>query len=70
VERPSKRHRMDGQETVVGELKDDDLEDVAGAVWPDHEHLRRIAVRIDVDDDNWVFDGVEDIDVINAVTPR
>lgn len=61
---------MNGEEPIVRELEDDDLEEVAGAVGADHEHLRRVGVRADVDNHDRAIDGVENIRIGDAVAPR
>jgi hypothetical protein len=62
-------HRMDG-EKIVGELEQDDLEEVAGLVWPDDEDLWRIGVGLEVDGDESVVDSVDHIGRGRAVTQR
>lgn len=70
MERPPEWHCVDGEEPIVRELEDDDLEEVAGAVGADHEHLRRVGVRLDVDNHDRAIDGVENIRIGDAVAPR
>ncbi len=70
MERPPEWHCVDGEEPIVGELEDDDLEEVAGTVGADHEHLRRVGVRLDVDNHDRAIDGVENIRIGDAVAPR
>lgn len=52
----------------IGQLENEELEEVARAVGADHEHLRWVGVRVDIDDDERMFDGVEDVRVGDAVT--
>jgi hypothetical protein len=54
--------------SVVGKLEDDHLEQVAGCVGTDHEHLRRVMVIVHVDDDDRAGDDVFDRLVRDAVT--
>jgi hypothetical protein len=60
-------HRMDG-EKIVGELEQDDLEEVASLVWPDDEDPGRIGVGLEVDGDEPVVDSVDHIGHGRAVT--
>ena len=50
MERGAKRHRVDRQEPIIGQNQDDHLEQVPGSVRADGQFLGRIAVGIEVDD--------------------
>lgn len=54
----------------VGEIEPDDLEEVAGGVRADGEHLRRVSIRLEVHDDDRVLDGVQDGLLVVAVLER
>lgn len=70
MELGSEGHGVDDQEVVVGELEQDDLEEVAGLVGSDDEDLRWISVRFEVHDDERMVDGVADVDFGCAVSER
>lgn len=59
---------MDGEEPIIGQLKNEELEKVAGEVGADHEDLRWVGVRVDIDNDERMVDGVEDVRVGDAMT--
>lgn len=59
---------MDGEEPIIGQLKNEELEEVAGEVGADHEDLRWVGVRVDIDNDERMVDGVEDVRVGDAMT--
>lgn len=60
---------MDRQNPVVGKHEHDHLEHVPGLIRPDRELLRRIAVRVKVDDDKRVIRGMADSGVGDPVPP-
>jgi hypothetical protein len=49
---------MDRQKPVVGEQEHDHLEHVPGLIRSDDELLRRVSVRLEVDDNERVIRGV------------
>jgi len=55
-------------EPIVGQLQNEALEEVAGDVRADHEHLRWVGIRVDIDNDERMVHGVEDVRVRDAVT--
>lgn len=59
---------MNGEEPIIGQLENEALEEVAGEVGADHEDLRWIGVRVDIDNDERMFDGMEDVRVRDAMT--
>ena len=59
---------MDRQKSFVSEHKDDHLEQVAGEIRTDRQLPWRIAVRIDIDDDECVVRGVAYRIVIDAMS--
>lgn len=69
MERRAKGHGVNGEEPAVGENKDDHLEQVPGLIWTEDQLLRRVAVRIEVDDDERVVGGMEDVGVVNTMPP-
>jgi hypothetical protein len=68
VEGPSQWHGVNSEEPIIGQLENEELEEVAGEVGADHERLRRVGVRVDIDNDERMFDGVEDVRIRDAVT--
>jgi hypothetical protein len=70
MEGGTQRHGVDRQEPIIGQLENDHLEQVACTVWADHEHLRRVVMLVDVDNDDRVIDNMLDRSVIDAVAPR
>ncbi len=69
MERRAKGHGMYGEEPVVGENQDDHLERVPGLVGTDDQLPRRVAVGIEVDDDDGVVGGMKDAGVVDTVPP-
>ena len=59
---------MNGEEPIAGQLENEELEEVAGDVRADHEHLRWVGIRVDIDNDERMVHGVEDVRVRDAVT--
>lgn len=59
---------MNGEEPIIGQLENEELEEVAGEVGADHEDLRWVGVRVDIDNDERMVDGVEDVRVGDAMT--
>ena len=58
---------MNGEESIIGQLEYEELEEVAGEVRADHENLRRVGVRVDIDDHERMVDGVEDVRIRDAM---
>ena len=52
---------MDHELDLLGELEPDDLEEVACRIWPDSEHTGRVGIRVEIDDDESMFGGMEDV---------
>ncbi len=50
---------MDREQSVVGELEHDHLEEVSGSVPPDCEHSRRVSFRVEIDDHDCVVNSME-----------
>lgn len=61
---------MDDQDLLVGQLDEDDFEEVAGKVRSDDEDLRRIGVGLEVGDHDAVVDRVRDLGLGEAVAQR
>ena len=59
---------MNGEEPIIGQLEYEELEQVAGDVGADHENLGRVSVRVHIDNDNRMVDGVEDVRIRDAMT--
>lgn len=59
---------MNDEEPIIRQLENEQLEEVSGEVRADHEDLRRVSVRVDIDNDERMFDGVEDVRVRDAMT--
>lgn len=66
MEGPAEFHRVD-HDGLVGELEPDDLQQVAGAVGADGQHSGWVAVGLEVDDHDRVFERVDGRGVIDAV---
>lgn len=58
---------MDRHHPLVGEGQGDDLEEVAGPVGSDEQHLWWIGVRIEVCDDDCVATGVQHVSVADTM---
>ena len=58
---------MDRQEPIIGQNQDDHFEQVSGLVRADGQFPGRIAVGIEVDDNQRVTRGVTDVSVRDAV---
>ena len=63
-----KRHGVDLEVLVLRKNKDDHLQHVPGAVRSNNEDLRWIGVRIEVDHDDRMIDGVLDVFVTDTVS--
>ncbi len=59
---------MNGEKPIIGQLENEELEEVAGEVGADHEHLRRVGLRVDVHNGERMFNGVEDVRIRDAMT--
>src|SRR5438132_11911885 len=70
VEGGTKRHCVDHQESILGEDEDDHFEKVACEIWPDGQLLGRIAVGVEVHDDQGVIGSVTDVLLTDPVSPR
>jgi hypothetical protein len=70
VEGGAKRHGVYRQSSIVGELEDDHLEQVARCIGADHEDLRRVVVLVHVRDDDRVVDDMRDGLLVDAVAAR
>lgn len=70
VVHPAKWHRMDRQQSILSEHQDDHLDHVAGPVRANHDHLRRIRLRIQIGDDEPVIVGMSDVVVDPVTTSR
>jgi len=67
MEGGAKTHGVDGQESILGKDEDDHFEQVAGLIRADGQLLGRIAVGIEVNDNQRVARGVTNVGVANAV---
>src|SRR3546814_412211 len=67
VERPPQWHGVDGEEPIIGQLENEELEEVAGEVGADHENLRWVGIRVHIGDHKWMVDGVEDVGIRDAM---
>ena len=54
---------MNREQLIAGQFEHDHFEEVPGSVGPDCEHLRRIRLGVETDDDNRVFSGVLDVGI-------
>jgi hypothetical protein len=61
VEGRAERHGVDHEIDVLGELKPDDLKEVAGMVGSDRKNLRRVGIGVEVDDGERMVESVEDV---------
>jgi hypothetical protein len=59
---------VNGEEPIIGQFENEELEEVAGEVGADHENLRRVGVRVDIDNNDRMVDGVEDVRIRDAMT--
>ena len=68
MERGANWHGVNRQQEGVCENEDDHFEQVPGSVWADGQFLGRIAVGIEIDDNERVVGGVMDVSVNDAVS--
>lgn len=68
MEGGAKRHAVNRQEPIVCENEDDHLEQLPGSVCADGQFLGRIAVGIEIDDNERVIGGVTDVSVSDAMS--
>jgi hypothetical protein len=61
VEAASQRHGVDHQPPIVGELEQDDLKQIAGAVGGDREYLGRIGIGVEIEPSEGMIDRVAQI---------
>ena len=50
-----------------GELEPDDLEQVAGPVWPDGQDPGRVGCGVEIRDHERVLDGMHDVVIVHPV---
>ena len=61
---------MNREQLIPGQFEQDHFEEVPGSVGPDCEDLRRIRLRVEIDDDNGAVDGVLDVCITDSVSSR
>ena len=61
---------MNREQLIAGQLEHDHFEEVPGSVGPDCEHLRRVGLRVEIDHDDRVIDGMSDVRVTDPVSSR
>lgn len=69
MEHGSQFHGVD-HEFGLGQFEPDDLEKVAGGVGADSEHLGRVSVRVEINVDDDMLDGMQDDSPVVTVLER
>ena len=59
---------MDDQVPIIDKFKENDLEEVSGSVRPDNQHLGRIRVGLEIDGDQGMFERMQRVGILDAVT--
>lgn len=59
---------MDREVPILCQLEDDDLEEIARPVWPDHQDLGRVAIGLEIHDDERLTQRVLCVGVIDAMS--
>ncbi len=63
VERPTKGHRMDRHDSVIGQFEHNHFQEVPGCVRPNEKYLRRVGVRVEVHHDERMAGRVRDVPI-------
>ena len=58
---------MDDELSVVGEIENDDVYELCVLPWADDQNLRRVGIGIQVNDDNRILHGVDDVGLTDAM---
>jgi len=59
---------VDDQVPIIGKFEDNDLEEISGSVRPDNQHLGRIRVGFEIDGDQGMFECMQRVGILDAVT--
>ncbi len=54
---------MDDELSFIGQFEQDDFQQIARPVWADDEDLG----RVEIDDDQWVGDGMQHVEFCDTV---
>jgi hypothetical protein len=61
---------MDRHQPTLGEFKPDDLQQVSGQIRADRQHSRRVAIGLEIDNDDRLVNRVPDRVDIDAMLER
>ena len=61
---------MNREQLVCGQVEKDHFEEIPRSIGPDREDLRRIRLEVEIDDDNGVVDGMQDVGITDPMSSR